>query len=86
MARYLIESQHTAEECMQVMDAILIMGIDFLDKFDFGCRDGIHAGWAIVEADSESAARKMVPAFVRSKARIFKVSKFTPQQIRGAHK
>ena len=86
MARYLIESQHTAEECLQVLDAILMMGADFVDRFDFGCKDGIHTCWAIVEAESESAARKMVPAFVRSRARIVKVSKFTPQQIRAAHK
>ena len=86
MERYLIESPHNAEECMQVLDAILMMGTDFLDRFDFGCKDGIHTGWAVVEAESESAARKMVPAFVRSRARIVNVSKFTPQQIRAAHK
>jgi len=86
MARYFIESPHTAEECQQVLDAILMMGTDFVDRFDFGCKDGVHTMWAVVEAESESAARKMVPAFVRSKARIVKVSKFTPQQIRAMHK
>lgn len=86
MARWLIESPHTAEGCLQVMDAILIMGTDFVDRFDFGCKDGIHTCWAVVEAESESAARKMVPAFVRSRARIVKVGKFTPQQIRAGHK
>ena len=86
MARYLIESPHTPEECMKVLDAILMMGTGLLDKFDFGCQVGEHTVWAVVEAGSESAARNMVPAFVRNKARIVEVSKFTPQQIRGAHK
>jgi hypothetical protein len=86
MARYLIESPHTPEECLQVLDGILMMGTGLLDKFDFGCQEGEHTGWAVVEAGSDSAARNMVPAFVRSKARIVKVSKFTPQQIRAAHK
>lgn len=86
MARYLIESQHTPGECLQVLDAILMMGTDFVDRFDFGCQAGEHTGWAVVEAESESAALKMVPAFVRSRARIVKVNKFTPQQIRAAHK
>ncbi len=69
-----------------VLDTILMMGTDFVDRFDSGCKDGVHTAWAIVEAESESAARKMVPAFVRSKARIVNVGKFTPQQIKAAHK
>ncbi|MCZ7356450.1 MAG: hypothetical protein O8C66_03190 [Candidatus Methanoperedens sp.] len=86
MAKYLIESPHTEEECLQALDETLGKGSDLLAKFDWGCMAGEHTGWATVEAGSESAARNMVPDFVRSKARIVKVTKFTPQQIKEAHK
>ena len=85
MAKYLIESPHTEEECLQALDETLGKGSDLLAKFDWGCTSGEHTGWAVVEAGNESAARNMVPAFVRSKARIVKVDKFTPQQIKSFH-
>jgi hypothetical protein len=85
MAKYMIESPHTEEECLQALDETLGKGSDLLAKFDWGCMAGEHTGWAIVEAGSESAARNMIPTFVRSRARVVKVDKFTPQQIKSFH-
>lgn len=85
MAKYLIESPHTEEECLQALDETLAKGSDLLAKFDWGCMASEHTGWAVVEAGSESAARNMLPAFVRSKARVVKVTKFTAEQIKKAH-
>lgn len=86
MAKYMIESPHTPEECSKALEETLAKGSDFLAKFDWGCMSGVHTGWAVVEAANESAARNMVPSFVRSKARVVKVDKFTPQQIKSFHK
>jgi len=85
MAKYLIESPHTEEECLQALDETLAKGTDLLAKFDWGCTSGEHTGWAILDAGSEAAARNMVPSFLRSKARIVKVDKFTAQQIKSFH-
>jgi len=82
---YLIESPHTKEECLQALDEVLARGPQLLAQFDWGCMAGDHTGWATVEAGSESDARNMVPALVRSKARIVKVDKFTPGQIESFH-
>jgi hypothetical protein len=85
MARYLIESPHTTEECLRALDEILAGGPGALAKYDFGCMSGDHTGYCIVEAGSESDARNAVPSFLRSKTRIVKVDKFTPEQIKSFH-
>ena len=85
MARYLIESPHTTEECLSALDEILVRGPGALAKYDFGCMSGDHTGYVIVEAGSESEARENVPSFLRGKARIVKVDKFTPEQIKSFH-
>jgi hypothetical protein len=76
MDRYLIESPHTAEECHNVIEQFSAAG--YLYNFDWGCADGVHCGWAIIETDSVSHASQIVPWSVRSKARIVKLVKFEP--------
>jgi hypothetical protein len=78
---YLIEARHSPDECVQAMDEALARGPRFLAQFDWGCVAGEHTGWATVEAKNESEARDMVPAIVRSKARIVRVDKVTPDHI-----
>jgi hypothetical protein len=85
MARYLIESPHTQEECLQALDEILVRGPGALAKYDFGCMSGDHTGYCIVEAGSETEAKESVPTFLRGKARCVKVDKFTPEQIKSFH-
>jgi len=85
VARYLIQSPHTKEECLQALDDILAEGPDMLARYDFGCVAGDHTGYATIDARSEDAAREFVPALVRNKARITEVGKFTPEQIRSFH-
>jgi hypothetical protein len=85
MARYLIESPHTTEECLRALDELLARGPGVLAKYDFGCMSGDHTGYVIVEASGESEARETVPTFLRGKARIVKVDKFTPEQIKSFH-
>jgi hypothetical protein len=47
---------------------------------------GDHTGYAIVEARSESEAREAIPVFLGGKARVVKLNKFTPEQIRDFHR
>jgi hypothetical protein len=85
MAEFLIESPHTSQECMQVIDDTLSKGSNVLSKFEWGCMSGEHTGWALVKAKSESDAKKLVPSRVRGKTRVVKVSKISPKQIREYH-
>ena len=88
MAKYQLESPHTDAECLRALDEISAgaRGPELLKKMHFGCMVGVHTGWAVVDADSEAAARDWLPKFLRSRAKVVKVSQFTPGQIKGLHK
>ncbi len=86
MDKYHIESPHTPEECLRALDEILAKGGDVLGKYEWGCMAGDHTGYCVVEAGNESEARKTIPTFLEGKARIVKLNKFTPDQIRSFHK
>ena len=85
MAQYFVETPHTQKECLRALDEFVAKGADILDKFSWGCMAGEHTGYAIVEAESESAVQNIIPAFLRDKARTVKVDKFTPEQIKAYH-
>lgn len=86
MGRYLIQSPHTKEECLRALDEILANGPDALAKYEWGCMAGDHTGYAIIEAKSDGEAAGHVPAFLRGKAHVVKLNRFTPEQIREFHK
>jgi len=74
MDRYLIESPHEASDCDKIIQQFAAAG--YLHNFDWGCADGVHCGWAIIETDSLAHASQIVPWTVRDKARIVKLVKF----------
>ena len=83
--KYLVESPHTKEECLKELDGLAAKGGEVLGKFAWGCMAGEHTGYAILEADSEAAARSVVPEVVRSKARIHPVASFTVRDVEQFH-
>src|SRR5215470_16163983 len=84
MDRYLIETPHTREECLDLIKILNAQG--YLWNFDWGCKAGIHSGWAIIEAGNEAQARLAVPPLVRSRARIVKLNKFDASTIENCEK
>jgi hypothetical protein len=86
MDRYHIESPHTPQECLRALDEILAKGPTALAGYEWGCMDGDHTGYSIVEAKSNAEAAETVPPFLRGKARVVKLNRFTPEQIREFHK
>jgi hypothetical protein len=83
MARFLIEVPHEPERvaCARVVHAFLSSGSHFLAQADWGCNDGHHSAWMIVDVDSKEDARAIVPPPFRSEARIIGLNKFTIDQI-----
>jgi hypothetical protein len=57
----------------------------YLYHFDWGCMDGEHCGWAIIEVKSEDQARLVVPPLVRRKARVIKLNKFEEEDVKSLH-
>ena len=77
MPRYLIEVPHDSDmrACARVLEVFLSTGSHFLANADWGCMDGDHSAWMIVELDSKEQARSMVPPAFRAQARIVELNK-----------
>ena len=85
MSRFLIELRHDEEAlaCAPVEKVFLTSGSHFLTHADWGCMDGEHSAWMIVEVDSKEEARSIVPPPYRSRAKIVALNYFTMEQIDG---
>ena len=83
MPRFLIEIRHSDEHdgCVRSLDAIMKYGSHLVTNADFGCSDGEHAGWMIVEVDSREAACQMVPPQYREDAKIVQLRKWSREEI-----
>lgn len=83
MTRYLIEVPHEEEAvaCARAIKILLESGSHFLTRADFGCRDGVHKGWIIVEADSRAEARNMLHPYFRNFATIIALNKFSIEEL-----
>ena len=85
MAAFLIESQHTARECVWAMRQLLRQGPESLEQYQWGCREGVHVAWSIAEADTKFDVLATVPHVLRSRTRIVEVSRFTPDEVMAFH-
>jgi hypothetical protein len=85
MTKYLIAATHEPDDCTRALGEELAMGPKVLDKFVYGCKEGDHTGYAIVDVKNLSEALAMVPGFLQESACITKVDKFTPAEIRSLH-
>ncbi len=85
MALYMITSAHEPEQCLDALDEILAKGADSLNRFVFGCREGDHTGYAIVEAENRTAALSVLPDNLHETACVSKVDRLTPADIRSFH-
>jgi hypothetical protein len=79
MPRFLIEVPHEAEQmaCLRAAKVLLELGSHFVTNADFGCMDGDHHAWIIVEGESKSEVRNILPPAFRSAARIVGLNKFS---------
>ena len=83
MDKYIIESTHTNENCSLLLEEVSAMG--FLHNFEWGCEDGVHCGWAIIEAESAEQALLVVPSLARDTARAIRLVKFTDEMVKELH-
>ena len=83
MARFLIELPHEAEEvaCLRAIQVLLSTGSHYLTQADFGCLDGEHKGWIIVEAENKEEARRILPPIYRAEAKIVGLNKFNLEEV-----
>jgi hypothetical protein len=83
MDRFLVVSPHTAGECVKALKEIHAVG--YITHFDWGCKDGDHTGWVVIEAENAQQALMVVPAMQRHHAKAIKLVKFSPHDIEQMH-
>jgi hypothetical protein len=83
MRRFLVVSNHRAEDCTIALQQVLAIG--YLTHFDWGCKDGVHTGWAVLEAQDKAEAMLSVPTFLRSQAQVVRLTKFKAEHIQAVH-
>ena len=83
MARYLIEIHHADDHdgCVKALHAIETHGSHFVTQADWGCEDGDHTAWMIVDATNKEEATQIVPPPFRVEARVVRLTKFTMEGI-----
>ena len=83
MPQFLIEVPHPEETlaCARIVKVFLSTGSHFLTHADWGCMDGVHSAWLIVDAGNKEEARMVVPPQFRSQVKIVALNKFKLEQI-----
>ncbi len=83
MPRFLIEVSHepTLGACIQAIEVFLRTGSHFLTHADWGCRDGEHKAWIVLESDSREHARNVVPPDFRAHAKVTQLNAFSQDHL-----
>ncbi len=78
MSKYLIEVPHEATEaaCDRAISIFVRSGSHFLANAEWGCGDGEHKAWLIVETENKDQARAIVPPSLRPQAKIVALEQF----------
>jgi hypothetical protein len=83
VAKFLIEVAHEAEKlaCARAVQIFLTSGSHFLTHAEWGCADGEHKAWMIVDVDSKDEARSILPPALRARAQIVGLNRFSLAEI-----
>ena len=79
MSRFVVISEHTAEDCRATVKHFSEYYPGFLTHFEWGCYDNDHRAYATIEAESHDHALMAVPPAFRPKAKAIKVVTFDPR-------
>lgn len=83
MKKFLVEVPHGADKhaCDEAIQIFQQTGSHFLTHAEWGCLDGEHKAWIIVEVESKDEARFIIPPLFRSIAKITELTTFTAKDI-----
>jgi len=83
MPKFLIEVPHDADTlaCARVVQVFLATGSHFLTNAEWGCMDGVHSAWIMVDVATKAEAQAILPPAFRAEARIVGLNRFSMAQI-----
>ena len=78
MPKFLIEVPHDTDTlaCTRAVAAFLRTGSHFLTHADWGCEDGDHRAWVILEVGTREEARNVIPPTFRAQAKVVQLNSF----------
>ena len=85
MPKFLIEVPHDGDRqaCLRAVQVFLNSGSHFVANADWGCRDGDHRAWIVVDVASRDEAKLIVPPIFRAHAKVIALNSFTLNEIEG---
>jgi len=83
MPVYLIEHEHEEEAtaCARVVRVFLESGSHYLTHADWGCGDGVHKSWFMIEAASKNEAKMVLPPTYREEVSIVELQKWSMESL-----
>lgn len=83
MKKFLIEVPHGADKhaCEQAIQIFLQTGSHFLTHADWGCEDGEHKAWMIVDVENKEEAMMILPSLFRHDAKIIQLRCYTAEDL-----
>ncbi|HEX2919669.1 MAG TPA: hypothetical protein VHO50_00745 [Bacteroidales bacterium] len=83
MSKYLVEVTHGADRlsCLHAIQVFQSTGNHFLVNADWGCGDGVHKAWFMLDVESKEEALRIVPPASRKDATVILLEKFNMKQV-----
>jgi hypothetical protein len=83
VAKFMIEVPHDADivTCLRAVKIFLTTGSHFLTHAEWGCKDGDHRCWIVVDVADKAEARAVLPPMFRDGASIIELNRFTLDEI-----
>jgi hypothetical protein len=84
MPKYLIEVPHGPDmkSCLMAIRVFLETGSHFLTNAEWGCKEGEHKAWFIIDVDNKETAYNIVPYSFRRNARVTELTRFTMDDLK----
>jgi hypothetical protein len=81
--KFLIEVAHNANplECARVVQVFLGTGSHFLSQAEWGCADGVHSAYMVVDVESKQEALRIVPPAFHSRTKLIGLNRFSMADI-----
>ena len=83
MEKFLIEIPHeeTESACINAVRIFYQTGSHFLARAQWGCDDGEHKAWLLVDLENKDQALQIIPSAFRQKAKIVRLKNFTRHEM-----
>jgi len=83
MPRFLIEVPHDPQPlaCARVVKIFQTSGSHLLTHADWGCMDGVHSAWMIVDVADRNEAMGIIPPALRPEAKVVGLNSFSTELI-----